>query len=65
MRRCSIESNSCGMIALQRGALTLFATKGKFISPRGACFSTINFSFPKECDLSLEPNFKPQKADYS
>ena len=32
----------------QRGALALLATKGRFISPRGACFSTINFSFPEE-----------------
>ena len=24
------------------------ATEGRFISPRGACFSTINFSFPEE-----------------
>ena len=36
----------------QRGMIALLATKGRFISPRGVCFSTINFSFPEECALA-------------
>ena len=32
----------------RRGALALLATKGRFISPRGVCFSTIAFRVPKE-----------------
>ena len=36
----------------QRGALALLATEGRFISPRGVCFSTITFSFPEESLLS-------------
>ena len=35
----------------QRGMIALLATKGRFISPRGACFSTITFSSPEESRL--------------
>jgi len=44
----------------QRGALALLATEGRFISPRGVCFSTIAFSFLKELQLVdlLQANLK-------
>ena len=37
----------------QRGMIALLATKGRFISPRGVCFSTITFSSSEECSLLL------------
>lgn len=46
----------------QRGVLALLATEGRFISPRGACFSTIKFIFPEECCLQLSNIFEePQR----
>ena len=33
----------------QRDMIALLAAKGRFISPRGVCFSTIRFISPKEC----------------
>ena len=45
----------CGMsigLRRQRGMIALLATKGWFISPRGACFSTITLVSPRSAAFS-------------
>ena len=49
----SVPTRNERRLRRQRGMIALLATKGRFISPRGVCFSTITFSFPEECCLLL------------